>query len=83
MTLYEKLQNHFNDAIAREPRHAFAFREELSVYKGALLDKNQLCQEILRLKSLPGGEESCRPPEVVSVFREGFKIYNDYKGRRA
>ncbi|MEZ0225424.1 MAG: hypothetical protein ACAH83_12785 [Alphaproteobacteria bacterium] len=88
MTLHEKLQAHFNDAAKRHPQHAFTFMEELSIYKGALVDKNSLCIEVLRLQSLPpqrctGGDISCRPPEVVEVFRQAHEIYAAHKGPRS
>lgn len=80
MTLHEKLQAHFNDAAKRYPQHAFTFREELGIYTGALVDHNPLCEEILRMKSMPHADVSCRPPEVVEVFRQGYKIYAAHKG---
>ena len=80
MTLHEKLQAHFNDAAKRHPQHAFTFMEELGIYKGALVDHNPLCEKILRLRSERYMDVSCRPPEVVAVFREGLKIYAAHKG---
>jgi hypothetical protein len=80
MTLHEKLQAHFNDAAKRYPQHAFTFMEELGIYKGALVDHNPLCQELLRLREQPHMDISCRPPEVVEVFREGRNIYAAHKG---
>ena len=80
MTLLEKLEAHFNDAAARHPRHAHTFREEFNIYERALVGRNPICEEILRLKT--PNEPSCRPPEVVEVFNQAYKIYAGHKGPR-
>jgi len=77
--LYNRLNDIFNAAADAYPQHAYTFKEELDIYKGALLENNPLKQQILRqmerLMDMPGGEESARPPEVVAVLRVASRLF--------
>lgn len=74
--LFKKLEDHFTAAARKNPQQSFTFMEELGIYKGALLDNNPLCLEILRLRAEQENEISARPAEVVEVFKKGFRIYS-------
>lgn len=79
MALYEELQKHFNAAATKYPLHAPTFAEQLGIYKGALLKNDPLCLQILQAEK-DSSDISCRPKEVIEVFKVARKIYEEQTG---
>ncbi len=77
--LYKKLESHFNNAAAKYPRWASVFEEQLLYYKNFLAGTAP--------KNIPDSimdvsPASARPPEMIEVLRDAYKIYKSGKSQK-
>jgi len=76
--IYARLSEFFNGAAEIHPKETRIFKNELEVYRRALLEKDTLALKTLEKKAQPDAKLSARSSEANQVLKTGYEIYTSW-----